>query len=47
MNMTKIYRLLALSCLFAVGSVHAQEMTPPDVLVKNVTTEVVEIIAKD
>src|SRR5262245_8824603 len=28
-------------------SLHAQEQTPPDVLVKNVTTEVVEIIAKD
>jgi phospholipid transport system substrate-binding protein len=27
--------------------VNAQEVTPPDVLVKNVTTEVVEIIAKD
>jgi phospholipid transport system substrate-binding protein len=47
MNMTKIYRWLALSCVFAVGGVGAQEMTPPDVLVKNVTTEVVEIIAKD
>ncbi len=47
MNMTKIFRWLALSCLFVAASAGAQEMTPPDVLVKNVTTEVVEIIAKD
>ena len=38
--------LLVPSTLFLV-SAHAQEPTPPDVLVKNVTTEVVEIIAKD
>src|SRR3954447_21322266 len=47
MNMTKIFRLLALSSWFLVASAGAQEMTPPDVLVKNVTTEVVDIIAKD
>lgn len=47
MKMTKIMRFLALSCLLVAASVGAQEMTPPDVLVKNVTTEVVEIIAKD
>jgi phospholipid transport system substrate-binding protein len=39
--------LLVLSSCFLVESLAAQEMTPPDVLVKNVTTEVVEIIAKD
>src|SRR5262245_8897992 len=38
--------LIALS-LAITPALHAQEMTPPDVLVKNVTTEVVEIIAKD
>ena len=38
--------LCLLSALFLV-SANAQEATPPDVLVKNVTTEVVEIIAKD
>jgi phospholipid transport system substrate-binding protein len=47
MNMTKIVRCLALSCLFVAANAGAQEMTPPDVLVKNVTSEVVEIIAKD
>jgi phospholipid transport system substrate-binding protein len=47
MKMTKIMRFLALSCLLVGASVGAQEMTPPDVLVKNVTSEVVEIIAKD
>jgi phospholipid transport system substrate-binding protein len=47
MKMTKIMRFLALSCLLVAASVGAQEMTPPDVLVKNVTSEVVEIIAKD
>jgi len=38
--------LCLLSTLFLV-SAHAQEATPPDVLVKNVTTEVVDIIVKD
>jgi phospholipid transport system substrate-binding protein len=48
MNMTKMRSLLlALSSAFLAQGVTAQEMTPPDVLVKNVTTEVVEIIAKD
>jgi phospholipid transport system substrate-binding protein len=42
--MRKLLCLLSLSYLVAA---HAQEPTPPDVLVKNVTTEVVEIIAKD
>jgi phospholipid transport system substrate-binding protein len=46
--MTKISRLLlVLSSAFLVEGIAAQEMTPPDVLVKNVTSEVVEIIAKD
>jgi phospholipid transport system substrate-binding protein len=44
MTMRKL--LCLLSALFLV-SANAQEPTPPDVLVKNVTTEVVEIIAKD
>jgi phospholipid transport system substrate-binding protein len=47
MNMTNAIRFLLLSCWFVFGSIGAQEATPPDVLVKNVTTEVVEIIAKD
>src|SRR5262245_4347570 len=33
--------------LLLAPALQAQEVTPPDVLVKNVTTEVVEIIAKD
>src|SRR5687768_2487622 len=44
MTMRKLLCLLSASFLV---SAHAQEATPPDVLVKNVTTEVVEIIAKD
>ena len=44
MTMRKL--LCLLSACFLV-SANAQEATPPDVLVKNVTTEVVEIIAKD
>src|SRR5688572_23867638 len=44
MNMRKL--LFLLSAFFLVAA-NAQEPTPPDVLVKNVTTEVVEIIAKD
>ena len=47
MNMTNAIRFLLASCFLAFGSVSAQEATPPDVLVKNVTAEVVEIIAKD
>jgi phospholipid transport system substrate-binding protein len=46
MNMTNAIRFLLLACFFVKG-IGAQEATPPDVLVKNVTTEVVEIIAKD
>ncbi|HEX6319256.1 MAG TPA: ABC transporter substrate-binding protein [Burkholderiales bacterium] len=33
--------------VLAAGLVHAQQFEAPDVLVKNVTTEVVELIAKD
>ena len=40
-------KLLCLLSALVLVSAHAQEATPPDVLVKNVTTEVVEIIAKD
>ncbi|HEV7476701.1 MAG TPA: ABC transporter substrate-binding protein [Burkholderiales bacterium] len=39
--------LLVVSSAFLVKGTAAQEFMPPDVLVKNVTTEVVEIIAKD
>jgi phospholipid transport system substrate-binding protein len=39
--------LAPLLAALAVGAVHAQELTPPDVLVKNVTLEVVDLIAKD
>jgi phospholipid transport system substrate-binding protein len=39
--------LLFVLCTLFLAPVNAQELTPPDVLVKNVTTEVVEIIAKD
>jgi phospholipid transport system substrate-binding protein len=45
--MTNAIRFLLLSCFLVFRSIGAQEPTPPDVLVKNVTTEVVEIIAKD
>jgi phospholipid transport system substrate-binding protein len=45
--MTNAIRFVLLSCFFIFKSVGAQEVTPPDVLVKSVTTEVVEIIAKD
>jgi phospholipid transport system substrate-binding protein len=44
MNMRK---LLCLLSAFLLLPAHAQEPTPPDVLVKNVTLEVVEIIQKD
>jgi len=46
-NMTNAIRFVLLACFFIFRSIGAQEPTPPDVLVKNVTTEVVEIIAKD
>jgi phospholipid transport system substrate-binding protein len=39
---------ILIACLLLLPpSLQAQEMTPPDVLVKNVTTEVLEIITKD
>jgi len=51
MNMRKILCLLGAFLLvpstFFLVSAHAQEAMPPDILVKNVTTEVVELIAKD
>ena len=41
-------RLLAtLAAALALGTSQAQELTPPDVLVKAVTLEVVDLIAKD
>ena len=43
--MTRILVLLA--AVLAAGVAQAQELTPPDVLVKQVTLEVVELIAKD
>ena len=45
MTMRKLLSLLALLSLLPLA--HAQDATAPDVLVKNVTLEVVEIIAKD
>ena len=48
--MTKTIATLAavLSAVLAAGAARAQEkLTPPDVLVKQVTLEVVELIAKD
>jgi phospholipid transport system substrate-binding protein len=46
MNMKNILPVL-FSGLLSFHQAWAQEATPPDVLVKTVTTEVVEIIAKD
>jgi len=43
--MTRILVLLA--AVLAAGVAQAQELTPPDVLVKQVTLEVVDLIAKD
>lgn len=40
-------RVLLAGFAFAAGGAFAQDATPPDVLVKNVTLEVVELIAKD
>ncbi len=40
-------KLLCLASALFLVSAQAQEATPPDVLVKNVTTEVIDIIAKD
>src|SRR5688572_4802749 len=45
MTMRKLLSLLALLSLLPLA--HAQDATAPDVLVKNVTLEVVDIIAKD
>ena len=39
--------IATLTAVLAFGAAQAQEMTPPDVLVKNVTLEVVDLIAKD
>ena len=39
--------IATLTAILAFGAAQAQEMTPPDVLVKNVTLEVVDLIAKD
>jgi len=39
--------IATLTAVLAFGAAQAQEMTPPDVLVKNVTLEVVNLIAKD
>src|SRR3954469_20879926 len=44
--MTRILALLATTMTMALGA-RAQELTPPDVLVKQVTLEVVSLIAKD
>jgi len=45
MTMKKILCMLA--SLLALGVAHAQDATPPDALVKQVTLEVIDIIAKD
>jgi phospholipid transport system substrate-binding protein len=47
MTMRKLLRILAVSCLALCAPALAQEAPPPDVLVKNVTLEVVDLIAKD
>ena len=44
--MTRFLAMLAAAAV-AIGSARAQELTPPDVLVKQVTLEVVDLIAKD
>ena len=47
-TMTRILsRAFLLLASFFVGAAGAQQEVPPDVLVKNVTTEVVELITKD
>jgi phospholipid transport system substrate-binding protein len=43
--MTRVLALL--TAVFALGAAQAQELMPPDVLVKQVTLEVVDLIAKD
>ena len=47
MTMRKLLCILAASFLALPAAARAQSAMPPDVLVKNVTTEVVELIAKD
>jgi phospholipid transport system substrate-binding protein len=39
--------IASLAAAFALGAAQAQEVKPPDVLVKEVTLEVVDLIAKD
>jgi len=45
--MTRILALVALTLTMTFGGARAQQLTPPDALVKQVTLEVVELIAKD
>src|SRR5437667_462517 len=47
--MTRTLAILtaALAAVLTAGTAQAQDMTPPDVLVKTVTLEVVDLIAKD
>jgi len=45
--MTRILALVALTTAMTFGGARAQQLTPPDTLVKQVTLEVVELIAKD
>jgi phospholipid transport system substrate-binding protein len=47
MTRTLSRAVLLLLASFLVGAAGAQQEVPPDVLVKNVTTEVVELITKD
>jgi hypothetical protein len=47
-SFSRLFRMLAVGALSALASAaFAQQDTPPDVLVKNVTLEVIDIIAKD
>ena len=39
--------IATLTAILALGAAQAQELTPPDVLVKQVTLEVVDLIARD
>jgi len=45
--MRNLLAAVALACLAPAWPAAAQDITPPDVLVKNVTLEVVDLIAKD
>jgi phospholipid transport system substrate-binding protein len=47
MTMRKLLCILAVSCVALCVPALAQDATPPDVLVKNVTLEVIDLIAKD